>query len=53
MVRALRAQAAVGVLRSACDQILTRLPATASAYVSRLLAGAASGGRLRTPRVPG
>jgi cardiolipin synthase A/B len=41
-VRALRAQAAASVLRSACDQLLTRMPGAGSAYLAGLLAGAAS-----------
>lgn len=41
-VRALRAQAAAGVLRTACDELLTRLPGGGSGYLSGLLAGAAA-----------
>ena len=39
-VRVLRAEAAAGVLRSACDELLARLPSAGSAYVAGLLAGA-------------
>jgi phosphatidylserine/phosphatidylglycerophosphate/cardiolipin synthase-like enzyme len=42
-VQALRAQAAAGLLRSASDELFARLPGAGSAYLSGLLAGAASG----------
>jgi cardiolipin synthase len=40
-VQGLRAQAGAAVLRSACDQLLGRLPAQGSPYLAGLLAGAA------------